>query len=57
MRGQFTLAEKCYTKSNDFNSLLLFYSSYGDHAGLLSLAKAAEEAGKYNVAFEASFVV
>ena len=29
-RGQFTLAEECYEKSNDFNSLLLFYSSYGD---------------------------
>jgi coatomer subunit beta' len=29
-RGQFTMAEQCYLKSNDFNSLLLFYSSYGD---------------------------
>ena len=29
-RGQFTLAEECFEKSNDFNSLLLFYSSYGD---------------------------
>jgi coatomer subunit beta' len=37
--------------------LLLFYSSYGDHAGLSGLAKSAEEAGKYNVAFEAAFVV
>ena len=29
-RGAFTLAEECFEKSNDFNSLLLFYSSYGD---------------------------
>ena len=29
-RGQFTMAESCYDKSDDFNSLLLFYSSYGD---------------------------
>ena len=29
-RGHFTLAEECFEKSNDFNSLLLFYSSYGD---------------------------
>lgn len=29
-RGQFGLAEDCFDKSNDFNSLLLFYSSYGD---------------------------
>ena len=31
MAGQFELAEKCFDKSQDFNSLLLFYSSYGDH--------------------------
>ena len=33
-RGQFTLAEECFEKSQDFNSLLLFYSSYGDQEGL-----------------------
>jgi len=29
-RGLFSLAETCYDKSSDYNSLLLFYSSYGD---------------------------
>lgn len=57
MKGQFSLAEQCYLKSDDFNSLLLFYSSYGDQEGLSKLAKRAEEAGKFNVAFEAAFVV
>jgi len=33
-RGMFTLAEECFEKSNDVNSLLLFYSSYGDEHGL-----------------------
>jgi len=33
-RGLFSLAEECFDKSNDFNSLLLFYSSYGDEEGL-----------------------
>jgi hypothetical protein len=32
--GNFTLAEDCYLKSGDYNSLLLFYSSYGDRKGL-----------------------
>ena len=56
-RGQFTLAEECYEKSNDFNSLLLFYSSYGDQEGLSRLATNAEKHGKYNVAFEAYFLL
>ena len=54
-RGQFSLAEECFEKSNDFNSLLLFYTSYGDQEGLQNLAKKAESAGKYNVAFEAFY--
>lgn len=47
----------CYDKSADFNSLLLFYSSYGDQKGLQKLAQRAEEAGKYNVAFEAAYLL
>jgi coatomer subunit beta' len=54
MMGQFELAERCFKKSKDFNSLLLFYSSYGDFEGLKSVATDAEEAGKYNVAYEAA---
>ena len=34
LSGFFELAETCFKKSKDFNSLLLFYSSYGDEAGL-----------------------
>jgi coatomer subunit beta' len=30
MSGHFDMAESCFEKSQDFNSLLLFYSSYGD---------------------------
>ena len=56
-RGSFALAETCYDKSSDFNSLLLFYSSYGDLEGLKRLAERAELAGKYNVAYEAAFVI
>lgn len=56
-RGQFTLAETCYDKSSDFNSLLLFYSSYGDQQGLQRLAERSEQAGKFNVAFEAAYLV
>ena len=56
-RGQFTLAEECFEKSNDYNSMLLFYSSYGDQEGLQKLAKLAESTGKYNVAFEAYYML
>lgn len=56
-RGNFTLAEECFEKSNDFNSMLLFYSSYGDQEGLQKLAASAEAAGKFNVAFEAYFIL
>ena len=34
LSGFFELAESCFKKSSDFNSLLLFYSSYGDEEGL-----------------------
>lgn len=56
-RGSFSLAQTCYEKSRDFNSLLLFYSSYGDIEGLTNLFARAETAGKYNIAFEAAFMI
>mmetsp|Transcript_30508 Transcript_30508/g.40592 ORF Transcript_30508/g.40592 Transcript_30508/m.40592 type:complete len:213 (-) Transcript_30508:170-808(-) len=56
-RGMFTLAESCFKCSNDVNSLLLFYSSYGDEQGLTELAAQAESLGKYNVAFEAYYLL
>jgi len=55
--GFFQLAEQCFKKSKDFNSLLLFYSSYGDEEGLQSLLVDAENAGKYNIAFETAYLL
>lgn len=57
MSGYFELAEKCFEKSQDFNSLLLFYSSYGDEEGLRKLVDSAERSGKYNVALEAAYLL
>lgn len=57
MKGKFTLAEDCFTKSNDFNSLFLFYSSVGDQEGMTKLADEAEKHGKYNIAFEAAYLL
>ena len=57
MSGYFELAEKCFDKSQDYNSLLLFYSSYGDEEGLRKLVENAEKNGKYNVALEASYLL
>ena len=34
LSGYFELSETCFKKSADYNSLLLFYSSYGDVEGL-----------------------
>ena len=56
-KGMFTLAEECFERSNDFNSLLLFYSSYGDQEGLVKMADRAVQKGKFNVAFEAYFLL
>jgi coatomer subunit beta' len=57
MSGQFSLAEQCFEKSQDYNSLLLFYSSYGNEEGLQRMADSALKAGKFNIAFEAYFVL
>jgi len=35
----------------------MFYSSYGDQEGLTALLKEADEAGKYNVAYEAAYLL
>lgn len=57
MSGYFDLAERCFDKSQDYNSLLLFYSSYGDEEGLQKLIDSAERNGKYNVALEAAYLL
>ena len=55
--GLFQLSDTCFLKSQDFNSLLLFYSSYGDQEGLENLLETSEENGKYNIAFEAAYLL
>lgn len=51
LQGQFSLAERCFSKSQDFNSQLLFYTSCGDLENLREVANKAEASGKFNVAF------
>jgi coatomer subunit beta' len=47
------LAEECFLNAKDLGSLLLLYTSSGNKAGLVKLAKQAEEMGANNVAFAA----
>lgn len=54
--GNFSLAEQCFLASNDFNSLLMFYSSCGNREGLENLAEMAFEKGKFNIAFQCYFM-
>lgn len=51
------MAEQCFFKSQDFNSLLLFYTSYGDQEGLFYLLEQSENAGKFNIAFEVAYLL
>lgn len=55
--GLFSLAETCFKKSKDYSSLLLFYSSYGDEEGLKTVFTEAEQEGKYNIAYEAAYLL
>lgn len=57
LSGFFSLAEQCFLKSQDFNSLLLFYTSYGDQEGLFYLLEQAENAGKFNIAYEVAYLL
>jgi coatomer subunit beta' len=57
LSGFFELAETCFKKAEDFNSLFLFYSSYGDEQGLKYLLDQSEEKGKYNIAYETAFLL
>lgn len=45
------LAEECYIKANDFENLLLLYSSVGNTEKMKTLAKNALDSGKNNIAF------
>jgi len=55
--GRFSLAEQCFVKSQDFNSMLIFYSSCGNEDGLRKLVVDSRQHGKYNVAFEAAYLL
>lgn len=55
-RFNFNLATEAYTKSHDLESLFLLHSSFNNKEGLLSLAKDAENQGKYNLSFKAFWV-
>ena len=57
MMGLFTLSETCFKKSSDYNSLLMFYSSYGDEEGLKYVFNEAQAKGKYHVAYEAAYLL
>ena len=57
LSGFFELAETCFKKSKDYNSLLLFYSSYGDEAGLKYLYEQSREDGKLNISFECAYLL
>eukprot|EP00667_Euglena_gracilis_P003481 EG_transcript_3495 len=53
---KFDLSAKALQAGEDFNGLLLLYSSTNDKAGLLELAALAESKGKHNVAFMAHYL-
>ncbi|KAF1323171.1 Coatomer subunit beta, partial [Globisporangium splendens] len=48
---QFTLAEDCAVRAEDFSLLLILYTSRGDAEGLERLARLAKEKRRYNIAF------
>ncbi|CAI1988503.1 hypothetical protein SEUBUCD646_0G01390 [Saccharomyces eubayanus] len=55
-RFNFKLAIEAFTKAHDLESLFLLHSSFNDKEGLVTLAKDAETAGKFNLAFNAYWV-
>jgi coatomer subunit beta' len=44
-------------KSEDWTSLLLFYSSCGDVEGMTTVMVKSEAHGKYNVAYQAAYLL
>ena len=55
--GDINLAEQWYLKSNDYNSLVLVYSSLGDAEGLKNVGIMALNDKKYNIAFQCFFSI
>ena len=56
-QGNIKLAEQWYLKSNDYNSLLLIYSSLGDAEGLENVGNMALNEKKYNIAFQCFYAI
>lgn len=56
-RGDINLAEQCYLRSSDYNSLMLIYSSLGDAEGLKDVAEKAMQDKKYNIAYQCYFTL
>ncbi|TID19218.1 hypothetical protein CANINC_003788 [Pichia inconspicua] len=52
---QFDLAIESFEKSKDYQSLLLIYTSFNDSESLKKLSKCCIDAGKFNIAFAASW--
>ncbi|GMC22483.1 unnamed protein product [Saccharomyces cerevisiae] len=55
-RFNFKLAVEAFTNAHDLESLFLLHSSFNNKEGLVTLAKDAERAGKFNLAFNAYWI-
>ena len=53
--GEFNFAEKTMKEGNDWNGLLLYYSSIQDRKKLNEFAKESKNAGMFNVSFSSYF--
>jgi coatomer subunit beta' len=53
--GEFNFAEKAMKEGNDWNGLLLYYSSIQNRKKLKEFAEEAKKAGMFNVAFSSFF--
>eukprot|EP00834_Sanchytrium_tribonematis_P004279 NODE_202_length_13094_cov_1.571528.p1 type:complete len:704 gc:universal NODE_202_length_13094_cov_1.571528:12923-10812(-) len=54
---EFEVAERCLLLGNDVDHLLLFYSCQNNTSGLQNLIKMCKSLKKYNVAFNAAFLL
>lgn len=57
LKWQVKLAENCYWLAKDYSSLLLLLSSSNNQMLLARLAEEAEALGKYNIAFQAWWLI
>merc|ERR1719261_1424300 len=56
-QGEFDLARTCFESAEDLSGLFLLQTSMGDAEGLRATAKAAEAAGKMNIAMTSYFLL